>query len=613
MAADEELEKEKSRFGQFVQDQRKKLAEHTKDIIDAGIGYGEELRKQEKAAEAKRKRDAKKDFEKESGRKVVKSKSTGNWTFAGADGKATTDMVGKDDIKKIEGQREEESRWDKLISLSEGILESNKKQSDFLSKMLDKAKEKAGAGLALLAAPIVAIIAFFAEIAKQIKGIGLGGKMVKPFITFFKGLIKFSAKTLILPLKLLDAVLGKFTKGNLQPFQKFLDSSNKIFKSIGDFAKSIGSKIDDLVKFLQGAGGKLLTKFPKTVEAITKFFKGFADIARTLFSMGKNLATASSIGAKVLSFAAKFGSILGKLFLPFTIIMGIWDTVKGAIEGFNTTEGSLVNKIIGAITGGIGGLVNSIVGIPLDLLKSGVAWLLKKMGFDETAEALSSFSFVDIFNKIFNSIKETINGIINSFVDGIKLLLKGDVAGGFKKIFGGLVKVITAPFTMIMKTLEKVFDFDFKSLLKDTLSFLPDSLLNVIGLGGESDPKAKAAEAAKAKRAKETAEFNEAEYNLQESIDRQQADVDVVSKGVFGIGAESKAEQEEDRRKLESLQLQLAELRAEREMQLSVGSQVGGGVVVNNDNRDQSQGKGALNNSGNIADRHGTKSGTSRR
>jgi len=607
MAADEELEKEKSSFAKFVQGMRKNLAENAKDMIDAGETYGEQMRKRNEDLKKARA------FEKESGRKVVKSESSGKWSFAGKDGKATTEMVGKDDIKNIEGKREEESRWDKLTGMVNGILESNKKQDDILSKMLDKAKDKVGGMLALLAAPIVAVIAFFSEIAKQIKGIGLGGKMVKPFITFFKGLIKFSAKTLILPLKLLDQVLGSFTKGKLKPFKLFLEGVNKVLTRIGNFLKPIGPAIDDLINFFRGATGKILEKFPKTVAAITKFFKGFSDIVKTLVGMGKSLATASSLGAKVLSFAAKFGSILGKLFLPFTIIMGIWDTVKGAIEGFNTTEGGLVNKIIGAITGGIGGLVNSIVGIPLDLLKDGVAWLLKKMGFDETAEALSSFSFVDIFNKIFDSIKETVNGIIDSFVDGIKLLLKGDVAGGFKKIFGGLVKVITAPFTMIMKTLEKVFDFDFKSLLKDTLSFLPDSLLNVIGLGGESDPQAEAAEAERVKRANEKGEFNKAEYDLQESIDRQQADVDVVSKGVFGIGAESKAEQEEDRRKLESLQLQLAELRAEREMQLSVGSQVGGGVVVNNDNRDQSQGKGALNNSGNIADRHGTKSGTSRR
>ena len=37
---------------------------------------------------------------------------------------------------------------------------------------------------------------------------------------------------------------------------------------------------------------------------------------------------------------------------------------------------------------------------PLDLLKSGVAFILRKLGFDESADALKKFSFKDLITDI---------------------------------------------------------------------------------------------------------------------------------------------------------------------------------------------------------------------
>ena len=54
-------------------------------------------------------------------------------------------------------------------------------------------------------------------------------------------------------------------------------------------------------------------------------------------------------------FAAKFkplGKVLGKLFLPVTIIMGIFDGIKGAISGAEEESGT-AGKFVGGLMGAI--------------------------------------------------------------------------------------------------------------------------------------------------------------------------------------------------------------------------------------------------------------------
>jgi len=57
-----------------------------------------------------------------------------------------------------------------------------------------------------------------------------------------------------------------------------------------------------------------------------------------------------------------------------------------AIQGFED-EGFIGAILIGAIQGAITGLINGVIGAPLDLLKDIMAWVLKKFGFDDTADA----------------------------------------------------------------------------------------------------------------------------------------------------------------------------------------------------------------------------------
>lgn len=157
---------------------------------------------------------------------------------------------------------------------------------------------------------------------------------------------------------------------------------------MGDFFKNIGSKISGLF-------GKSGT-FGKVFGIISK---GFAPIAK---------------------FAAGFGSVLGKLFLPITIIMGIVDTVTGFMDGFET------GGLLGGVMGAIKGLFNGLIMKPLDLLKDGVSWIASKLGFENFSEMLDGFSFEEMFSDMVDGLHNILTGIgewFSSKIDFVKGLL----------------------------------------------------------------------------------------------------------------------------------------------------------------------------------------------
>jgi len=484
--ADDDVSKIKAAFTGMIKDLRKAGA----DQIEADKAHGLRMRQDEEAARlASFKADSMHIGEK----KVVQGES-GNFSYAGADGKGTTNMVGEGDTANIEGSREDDDRWTKLIAISEGILGTTSKTADFLQSMLDKMKEKVGFGLALLAAPIIAVIAFFAEIAKQIKGIGLTGKLVRPVMKFLKMLFKFMGSTfwttLTKPLKLIGSAIARAAKFFAPEFYakiiRMVDGIVDFVKGPARLAESIaGNKSFIAAKqIFKGIGGKIgqvVTKIIDFLRPVGKFFSA-------IFKQGKNLVAASKTAAPIIKFAAGLGKLLGKLFLPFTIVMGIWDTITGAMDGFKGEDGDMSSKIIAGITGGLTGLINSIIGIPLDLLKNGVAWLLKKMGFEDSSEALKSFSFAQIITDLFNSLKNIVIGIKDKFVAAWDAVMSGDILGGIKNLFGGLVDIFLAPMRLIMSTLENIFGFDFNEILKKIPGY--ETVSKMLG-GGDKDSKSK--------------------------------------------------------------------------------------------------------------------------
>jgi hypothetical protein len=64
-------------------------------------------------------------------------------------------------------------------------------------------------------------------------------------------------------------------------------------------------------------------------------------------------------------------------------------------------------------------LLTGLIGMPLDLLKSGVSWIASKLGFENFSEQLDAFSFSDMISNLFTSITDTIVGFIGSIKDSI--------------------------------------------------------------------------------------------------------------------------------------------------------------------------------------------------
>ena len=134
-----------------------------------------------------------------------------------------------------------------------------------------------------------------------------------------------------------------------------------------------------------------------------------------------------------------FGRVLGRLFLPITIIMSVFDTFKGALSGFDKyKDKGLIEGIIGGAIGGVSGLLTGLIGMPLDLLKSGVSWIASKLGFENFSEQLDAFSFSDMIGDLFTSITDTIVGFIGGIKDSIADI---GIGGLIKNVGLNLLKI----------------------------------------------------------------------------------------------------------------------------------------------------------------------------
>lgn len=291
---------------------------------------------------------------------------------------ALTSSSKKSEIAAIEGQRETARREEEQTDLLGQLVGGIKGMSKSLLEGIKGLGEPAGLGVGMLfgiiAAPVIALVAAFKSLKDQFAMLNrlADGKLAAPFIKaidFIKGL---------------GSKLGKVLSAKNIPVDKIL----KPFQAIGDFFKGIGSKISSLF-------GKSGT-FGKVFGVISK---GFAPIAK---------------------FASGFGSVLGKLFLPITVIMGIVDTVTGFMDGFET------GGLLGGVMGAIKGLFNGLIMKPLDLLKDGVSWIASKLGFENFSEMLDSFSFEGMFSGMVDSLTNILKGVGEWFsdkVDWVKGLL----------------------------------------------------------------------------------------------------------------------------------------------------------------------------------------------
>jgi len=235
--------------------------------------------------------------------------------------------------------------------------------------------------------------------------------------------LKFFAEAL-LPESLIKSIKGKFTAiGTFfdDVFLKLKTLFTKNIQNIGVVFEEAFSKISNLFKSVGSESrlARILTAFGQGIIKLSAPFIEAFNVLKSLISGPANYivnvfksfsgiftgvaGTAGNMMKFLRGFAGVFkfvSSIVSKLVYPLFVVMTLWDTVKGMIEGYEK-EG-----IVGAIAGAVTGLFNSLLFGPLDMLKSAIAWVLGKFGFENAEKELNSFSFSEMFTNLIGTVKD---------------------------------------------------------------------------------------------------------------------------------------------------------------------------------------------------------------
>ena len=272
--------------------------------------------------------------------------------------------------------------------------------------------EGAGLGLALGGAAIAIGVGVAALVS--------WGKTIKAYVNLFTP--ESFKKSLALKFAAWGSSIDNFkTRINGKIFG-IGESIANFFESVkGKFSINADSKIAKAVAKIGVFMGSITNGLVLIKDIIFKTVMKPINIARYWFSVVGN--SLKKFGGKVMRVAG----ILGKVFLPFGIIMTAWETIQGAIDGFAS------GGILGGLQGAIEGFFTSIITVPLDLITHAVGWLLGKMGFDKEAKVLKDFSFTEIFESLTDSVFGVIRDIIDWFKEGMSL--PKDIG---KNIMGGI-------------------------------------------------------------------------------------------------------------------------------------------------------------------------------
>ena len=288
-----------------------------------------------------------------------------------------------------------------------------------------------GVAIALIAAPFVFLLSFFKsfgkETAKLARGFGrVLGKALAPLKNFFGK----------------NSVIAKAVQG-----------ISNIFKSISATVK--GSRLPGMMARV----GKVVKD---GMALIGRIFRPLVNVFRSIAKMGKAAVGMSRMASGIVKFAAGFGRILGKIFWPITLIMGVFDFITGFIDGFKE------DGILGGLEGGLSKMIGNLIGMPLDLLKKGIAWIAGKLGFENAKVWLESFSFTDLLKGMISGIFDT----IKAAVEWIKLLFTNPV-DALKKLWEGLLGTFKSISDIIMWPINTAIDW----------------IMGIFGLKEEGAPK----------------------------------------------------------------------------------------------------------------------------
>ena len=344
----------------------------------------------------------------------------------------------KANIDEQKAKNQEDRQTERETVLFEDIRDGILAMKDGLLGMLKTAVDNPIAGIlaGIGIGAFTMISAFFAQLVKEVK--------------FLDTLLKGGLSKAFAPIKAFFNNLGTKFKGTGlgKTIDTFLDTVKNLFK-VGDIK---GFKGLAMFEDLQKTFGRATRPILGVINGIKRFGRRVSRIFRTIKSGLSSMKGFMKGFGAIQTFARTVGTVLGKIFLPVTVLMTLFDTVKGAVKGYED------DGWLGALEGGLSGLLTSIIGMPLDLLKSAVAWMLGMFGFDKSADALKSFSFsqliTDGIGAVFDFGKKAFAWFGQLFTDpvtALKNLWTGLVGEG------GFLDLITTPFNLAVNWLLGLF------------------------------------------------------------------------------------------------------------------------------------------------------------
>ena len=207
--------------------------------------------------------------------------------------------------------------------------------------------------------------------------------------------------------------LGSLFGTLAKPFQAIGTLITNLKNFILQPLRTLAKPFMDLKKLIPAGGG-----FSKTLKPITDAFK-------------RILSVVKSVG----SIFFKIGQFLGRLFVPVVVI---FTTIKNIFKGFQEGQGFLdtISKILG---GTLSDLFKFFVTDLLDLLRKAFAFIADKLGFENAAEFLSSFSFEEIFSNLFTTIKDSVLSFVDTIMETVKNI---DFMGEIQNLGLNILKIM---------------------------------------------------------------------------------------------------------------------------------------------------------------------------
>jgi len=195
----------------------------------------------------------------------------------------------------------------------------------------------------------------------------------------------------------------------------------------------------------------------KAANSIKGAGKGFANIGTKVLTFFKNtpiLKTILAVLDKFKSTFQTFGKVFGQLLRP---ILGLIGFVTGFIDGFKSQD-DMLNKIIAGLFDGIKGAFRMLVGSLLDFFIITIpAFFLGLFGMDDAKAKLQSFSFADMFDSMFDAVKNAVLGFFNRLRDSLADIGIGGIIKNIGlSLLGIFMKIAAFPKAVAMGALSAI-------------------------------------------------------------------------------------------------------------------------------------------------------------